>query len=129
MPLFKTQSVRAWEKEWRESDWRETIPLASGRECPACLATICSGRSWRAHWARHVRDDERLDEMHAQIRVLSKAVRILAVQAGHADWYPAPDAAPEERDWPEDLDERLTRKTAFVLGQGDLPEEMRGGSE
>ena len=115
---FKRQSVRAWEREWRESDWRETIPLASGRECPECWATICSGRSWRAHWAKHTRDGEQRQEMHEQIRVLSKAVRILAVQAGHADWYPDHHEAVE-----------TPPMEGFVIGSGELPPETRGGED
>ena len=122
---FKRQSVRAWEREWRESDWRETIPLSSGRECPNCWATVCGGKAWRAHWAKHQRDADRIKALQDQVAALSRAVRELAVQAGHADWYPAADEPGES----DDLDERLTRKAAFVIGRGELPEEMRGGED
>ena len=116
--IFKGQSVRQWEREWRESDWRETIPLASGRECPECLATICSGRSWRAHWAKHTRDSERLETMHEQLAILSRAVRELAIASGHQDWYP---------DRHEVIDTQVT--DGYVIGSGELPAETRGGAE
>lgn len=116
--LFKGQTVRQWEREWRTSDWRETIPLASGRECPACFGTICSGASWRAHALKEQQDAEELAAMRNQIAVLSRAVHELAIEAGHSDWYP---------DAPEPAETQVT--DGYVIGSGELPAETRGGTE
>ena len=115
---FGKMGIRAWSKEWRQSDWRETIPLASGRECPKCLATVCGGKSWRGHWSKHDEDEDRLEEMHQQLVALSKAMRHLAIEAGHGDWYGVEEEA-----------EAVPVLGGRVIGNGPLPEEMRGGGE
>ena len=120
--VFKRQSMREWAREWRESDWRETIPLSSGRECPNCWATVCGGKAWRAHWAKHARDADRIKALQDQVAALSRAVRELAVQAGHADWYPAVDE-------PDEDGGEAAPPAGYILGQGELPPETRGGED
>ena len=111
---FKSASIRRWKQEWRQSDWRETIPLSLGRECPECLATVCGGASWRAHEAWH---DEQLEWR----RRVNSAIRQLAAKAGMTEIRPAG----------EDDDEGLGEEpvSGYVLGNGPLPAETRGGGE
>lgn len=123
---FKRQSVRAWAREWRESDWRETVPLSSGRECPrpGCKATICGGKAWRDHWAGHDRQDE---ERRARAEWEEWAVRTiyeLCEKAG-IDLEPHPSGT----EFYLDGMARPKVTDGYVVGVGELPEELRGGSE
>lgn len=115
---FGKMGIRAWSREWRMSDWRETIPLASGRECPDCFATVCGGKSWRSHAAKHAEEAGQLDQLDQAVRELARAVRILAREAGHGDWYEHAEEAGEE-----------PAVSGYVLGNGPLPAETRGGGE
>ena len=124
MPFGK-MGIRAWSREWRMSDWRETIPLASGRECPDCFATVCSGKSWRAHATMHAEEAAQLEQLDQAVRTLARAVRMLAVEAGHGDWYDAGER-PELDEYAGDEPEALT---GYVIGSGPLPAETRGGGE
>lgn len=112
---FKTHSIRAWAKEWRQSDWRETIPLSSGRECPDCLATICGGKSWREHARREAEDAELFNQLVQAVRVIATALEKQGIVTVRVDGgEDQDDAAPVG---------------GVVIGSGPLPEEMRGGGK
>ena len=118
MPLFSVFKAQDGGPEWRKSDWTPTDPLHHSRACPRCKVDVSGGQSWRDHWAWHrAEDDERAMLDHA-VRQLARAVRVLALETGHDDWYARPD---EAEDGPV--------VGGIVIGNGQLPEEMRGGGE
>ena len=118
---FGKMGIRAWSREWRQSDWRETIPLASGRECPRCWATVCGGKSWRAHWSKHDDDDDQLAELDQALRTCIESVRVIAVELEKRGVVTIRGGGGEDPEVPE--------LRGRVIGNGPLPEEMRGGGE
>ena len=116
MPLFSVFTAKDGGPEWRKSDWQLTDPLHHTRACPRCKADVSGGQSWRDHWAWHRAADDERAELDQAVRQLAKAVRVLALAAGHDDWY----ARPEE---PED--EPVLG--GIVIGNGPLPPETRMG--
>ena len=124
MPLFSVSRREDGGPEWRASDWPVTDGLNHGRACPSCHATVQKGARWRAHWAWHRARDARLEVMHEQLIKLSEAVKILSEDAGY-DWYPALEGGGEDQ---EEAGGEAPL-TGYIIGNGELPAETRGGGE
>lgn len=64
--------------------------------------------------AQHQTLHGQLDAMHEQLVVLSRALRDLATETGHEDWYEGGEAPAVD---------------GYVIGSGQLPAETRGGDD
>lgn len=90
--------------------WAEVLHAYGGQACPKCGAVVIGDN----HRAQHQVLHGQLETLDDAVRTLGKALRELAMEAGHEDWYEPEDAPP---------------LGGVVIGNGPLPEEMRGGGE
>jgi hypothetical protein len=90
--------------------WATVLHAYGGQACPKCGDTVIGAN----HRAQHQVHHNRLDTLEEAVHTLAKAVRTLATEAGHKDWY-----EPEE---PRPLG-------GIIIGSGPLPAETRGGED
>jgi hypothetical protein len=89
--------------------WATVLHAYGGQACPECGAVAIGAN----HRARHQTFHNRLDTFEEAVHQLAAAVRTLATEAGHEDWYEADEPAP---------------LGGIVIGSGPLPPEMTGGA-
>src|SRR5712675_2109001 len=63
--------------------WTTVLHAYDGRACPKCGVLVIGSN----HRAQHLSVHDQLEALEEAVRVLSRAVRTLAVEAGHDDWY------------------------------------------
>lgn len=90
--------------------WPVVLHSHNGQACPDCGPVVIGDNHRAAHKGFH----RQLETLQEQVVILSRAVRELAQEAGHGDWYVAGEGAP--------LD-------GYVVGSGELPPETRGGDD
>jgi hypothetical protein len=90
--------------------WTTILHAYDGQACPRCGSVVIGSN----HRAQHHTYHGRIDALEDAVRTLARAVRTLAAEAGHEDWY-----GPEESPVTDGI----------VIGSGSLPAEMTGGAD
>ena len=90
--------------------WTTVLHAYDGRACPECGVLVIGDNHRAQHQAMH----HQLDALDEAVRDLAQAVRTLATEAGHEDWYGAGESA---------------AMSGVVIGSGPLPAEMSGGAD
>lgn len=93
--------------------WTTVLHAYGGQACPQCGAVVIGDN----HRAQHRVHHSQLEALEQAVRKLAEGVRELAREAGHGDWYGGEE------------DQEAAPPGGIVVGNGQLPEEMRGGGE
>lgn len=101
--------------------WATVLHSHDGRACPRCGALVIGSN----HRAQHVTEHGRRDALEEAVRELAEAVRRLAIDTGHGDWYGVGER-PELDEYAADTP---AAADGYVIGSGELPPETRGGDE